>query len=40
MLVADNQNSQTAGSGGPVALQDHHLIDKLRISIAIGFPSA
>src|SRR5262245_59744117 len=27
--VADNQHSQTAGSGGPVLLQDHHLIEKL-----------
>lgn len=27
--VADNQNSQTAGSGGPVLLQDQHLIEKL-----------
>jgi len=29
MPVADNQNSQTAGSGGPVLLQDHQLIEKL-----------
>ncbi|MFG6101959.1 catalase [Leptothoe sp. EHU-05/26/07-4] len=27
--VGDNQNSQTAGSGGPVLLQDVHLIEKL-----------
>jgi catalase len=27
--VVDNQNSQTAGPGGPVLLQDHHLIEKL-----------
>ena len=27
--VADNQNSQTAGPGGPMLLQDHHLIEKL-----------
>ena len=27
--VPDNQNSQTAGPGGPVLLQDHHLIEKL-----------
>src|SRR5262249_11773828 len=27
--VADNQNSQTAGPGGPVLLQDQHLIEKL-----------
>ena len=28
--VADNQNSQTAGAaGGPVLLQDQHLIEKL-----------
>jgi catalase len=27
--VADNQNSQTAGSTGPVLLQDHHVIEKL-----------
>lgn len=27
--VADNQNSQTAGPGGPVLLQDHHLTEKL-----------
>ncbi len=27
--VADNQNSQTAGPGGPVLLQDAHLIEKL-----------
>ena len=29
MPVADNQNSQTAGPGGPVLMQDHHLIEKL-----------
>ncbi|MCE2392819.1 MAG: catalase [Proteobacteria bacterium] len=28
-VVADNQNSQTAGPGGPVLLQDQHLIEKL-----------
>jgi catalase len=27
--VADNQNSLTAGSRGPVLLQDYHLIEKL-----------
>lgn len=27
--VADNQHSQTAGNGGPVLLQDHHLLEKL-----------
>jgi catalase len=27
--VADNQNSQTAGTGGPVLLQDQHLLEKL-----------
>ncbi len=27
--VADNQHSQTAGPGGPVLLQDQHLIEKL-----------
>ncbi len=27
--VSDNQNSQTAGPGGPTLLQDHHLIEKL-----------
>jgi len=27
--VADNQNSQTAGSGGPTLLQDQYLIEKL-----------
>src|SRR5437899_6005875 len=27
--VADNQHSQTAGPGGPVLLQDLHLIEKL-----------
>jgi catalase len=27
--VADNQNSQTAGPGGPTLLQDHYLIEKL-----------
>src|SRR5579875_544043 len=27
--VADNQNSQSAGPGGPLLLQDHHLIEKL-----------
>ncbi|MCJ7725262.1 MAG: catalase [Acidimicrobiia bacterium] len=27
--VSDNQNSQTAGPGGPVLLQDQHLIEKL-----------
>ncbi len=29
MPVADDANSQTAGPGGPVLLQDHHLIEKL-----------
>lgn len=28
-LVADNQNSQTAGAMGPILIQDHHLIEKL-----------
>ena len=27
--VVDNQHSQTAGPGGPVLMQDHHLIEKL-----------
>ena len=27
--VTDNQHSETAGTGGPVLLQDHHLIEKL-----------
>jgi catalase len=27
--VADNQHSQTAGPGGPILMQDHHLIEKL-----------
>src|SRR6267143_1173385 len=27
--VADNQNSQTAGPGGPILLQDQHLLEKL-----------
>ena len=27
--VADNQNSQTAGPGGPIVLQDQHLLEKL-----------
>jgi len=27
--VADNQHSQTAGPGGPIVLQDQHLIEKL-----------
>ena len=27
--VADNQRSQTAGSGGPILLQDQHLLEKL-----------
>ncbi|OEV04301.1 catalase [Streptomyces oceani] len=27
--VADNQNSATAGAGGPVLLQDQHLLEKL-----------
>jgi catalase len=27
--VPDNQHSQTAGPGGPVLLQDHHLVEKL-----------
>jgi catalase len=27
--VADNQNSQTAGPGGPILLQDAHLVEKL-----------
>lgn len=29
MPVDDNQNSMTAGSRGPILLQDFHLIDKL-----------
>ena len=28
--VGDNQNSQTAGPGGPVVLEDSHLIEKLQ----------
>src|ERR1700716_2655609 len=28
--VGDNQNSETAGRGGPVLLQDSHLIEKLQ----------
>jgi catalase len=28
--VGDNQNSQTAGPGGPVLLQDSHLVEKLQ----------
>uniref|UniRef100_UPI00131D1399 catalase n=1 Tax=Streptomyces sp. NRRL WC-3725 TaxID=1463933 RepID=UPI00131D1399 len=27
--VADNQNSATAGVGGPILLQDQHLLEKL-----------
>src|SRR6478609_8119049 len=27
--VADNQNSLTAGPGGPVLMQDYHLLEKL-----------
>ena len=27
--VADNQNTQTAGAGGPVLIQDQHLLEKL-----------
>jgi catalase len=27
--VVDNQRSQTAGPGGPVLLQDQHLLEKL-----------
>src|SRR5216684_8567790 len=27
--VADNQNSRNAGHGGPILLEDHHLIEKL-----------
>src|SRR5258707_1926290 len=27
--VTDNQNSQTAGAGGPTLLQDHYLIERL-----------
>ena len=27
--VADNQHSQTAGPGGPVLIQDGHLLEKL-----------
>ncbi|MGP3999859.1 catalase [Streptomyces sp. 8N706] len=27
--VADNQNSETAGTGGPVLVQDQHLLEKL-----------
>lgn len=27
--VVDNQNSQSAGPGGPLLLQDHHLLEKL-----------
>src|ERR1700687_2779156 len=28
-LVTDNQNSRTAGPGGSILLEDHHLIEKL-----------
>jgi catalase len=27
--VADNQDGQLAGPGGPTSFQDHHLIEKL-----------
>jgi len=27
--VSDNQNSRTAEPGGPIVLEDHHLIEKL-----------
>lgn len=27
--VADNQNSQSAGRGGPLLLQDNYLVEKL-----------
>jgi catalase len=27
--VPGNQHSQTAGPGGPILMQDHHLIEKL-----------
>jgi catalase len=27
--VTDNQNSRTAGSAGPILIEDHHLIEKL-----------
>src|SRR6267142_4026470 len=27
--VTDNQNSRTAGPGGPILMEDHHLIEKL-----------
>lgn len=27
--VADNQNSATAGAGGPLLIQDQHLLEKL-----------
>ncbi|MGW0763525.1 catalase, partial [Streptomyces sp. NPDC002814] len=27
--VADNQNSETAGPGGPLLIQDQHLLEKL-----------
>ncbi len=27
--VQDNQNSQTAGTNGPILMQDHHLLEKL-----------
>ena len=27
--IADNQNSQSAGPGGPLLLQDQHLVEKL-----------
>lgn len=40
--VADNQNSETAGVGGPVLLQDQLLLEKLarfnRERIPVGVP--
>jgi len=36
--VSDNQNSLTAGQRGPTLMQDHVLLDKLRISIVSVSP--
>jgi len=34
--VPDNQNSITAGPRGPVLMQDHHLLDKVSLTIAMA----
>ncbi|CAM5379189.1 hypothetical protein SGLAM104S_10372 [Streptomyces glaucescens] len=38
--VADNQNSASAGVGGPILIQAQHLLEKLRASTGSASRSA